>query len=45
MKKFTPQQRKAINSPCYLGCEVVNPAFRKGCKSWSEILTVNVGYE
>ena len=43
--KLTRQQRTAIHNPRFLGCEAVNPRFGKRRKRWTEVVTVNAGYE
>jgi hypothetical protein len=42
---MTPAQQLAISQPCYLGGETVHPRYRSGNGRWSQVLTVNSGYE
>jgi hypothetical protein len=40
-----PQQRIAIQNPCLLSMETMRPIHRCRSGSWTEVLTVNSGYE
>jgi len=42
---LTAQQQIARVHPCLLSLETMNPMFAKRVGAWSEILTVNTGYE
>ena len=39
------QQRRAIETPCYLGFETTNMALSRKREHHSEVLSVNAGYE
>lgn len=39
------QQKRAINTPCYLACETTNPRLARSGREHTEILSVNAGYE
>jgi len=39
------QQRLALNAPCLLSIETLHPQYRRKAGVWSEVLTVNTGYE
>jgi hypothetical protein len=38
-------QEVALAHPCYLAGETVHPRFRQMTGAWSQVLTVNAGYE
>jgi hypothetical protein len=42
---LTGEQRVALTHPCLLSFEVLNPVFARKIGAWSEVLTVNTGYE
>ena len=42
---MTPQQRRALKSPCLLACETMLPDYRLVGKMGTYIITVNAGYE
>lgn len=42
---MTPQQRTAIENPCYLAAETAHPRFGHDMRAGSLVLTVNSGYE
>lgn len=40
-----PEHRIARDNHCRLAAETMHPRFRKQTGSWSQVLTVNSGYE
>ena len=38
-------QRRALDAPCYLGCECLHPRFGHSKGRYHIVLTVNAGYE
>jgi hypothetical protein len=42
---MTPAQTIALATPCYLGGETIAARYRSGNGRWSQVLTVNSGYE
>ena len=42
---MTPAQRIALQHPCYLAGQTVNPRFGYRVSRCSVVLTVNAGYE
>ena len=45
MVAMTPEQRRAIESPCYLAIETALPRYAHRMDLGSLVLTVNSGYE
>lgn len=42
---MTPAQRIAIEHACLLSIETAHPRFGSRTGAWSQVLTVNTGYE
>lgn len=42
---MTPEQKIALAMPCLLSIETTNPVYGRRIGAWSEVLTVNTGYE
>lgn len=42
---MTPEQRMALAATCRLSVECMHPRYGRKVGAWTEVLTVNTGYE
>ena len=42
---MTPEQLVALAAPCLLSVETMHPRYGRKVGAWTEVLTVNTGYE